>query len=174
MFSVAPALARSMHETPSRDRGAGRATGQPPRGTAGLGPEAYSFSTSRRSSPENARLPARQDGAAPEAGSSAAQSASGASTFPRSQDGPPGFRPEPRRKARPPSPLSMPRSRPGVTPLQTCPPLAGQTIPASRHPNRAYRSERRTTISAVAAGGSYIMRARDHMLKWTSTTKNMV
>ena len=30
------ALARIMHETPSRDRGDGRATGQPSRGTAGL------------------------------------------------------------------------------------------------------------------------------------------
>ena len=29
-------LARIMHETPSRDRGDGRATGQPSRGTAGL------------------------------------------------------------------------------------------------------------------------------------------
>jgi len=31
------------------------------------------------------------------------------------------------RKARPRSPPSTPRSRHGVTPLQTCPPLAGQT-----------------------------------------------
>jgi len=32
--------------------------------------------------------------------------------------------------------------------------------PASRHPNKAYRSEKRTAISAVAAGGSCIMQAR--------------
>ena len=36
-----------MHETPSRDRGYGRATGQPSRGTAGLGSEAHFFSTSQ-------------------------------------------------------------------------------------------------------------------------------
>jgi hypothetical protein len=35
------ALARIMHEAPSRDRGDGGATGQPSRGTAGLGPGAY-------------------------------------------------------------------------------------------------------------------------------------
>jgi hypothetical protein len=34
-------LSRIMHERPSRVRGDGRATGQPSRGTAGLGPEAY-------------------------------------------------------------------------------------------------------------------------------------
>ena len=46
---------------------------------------------------------------APEVGGSAAQSASGASTFLRRQEGPPGFPPQPRRKPRPRSPLSMPR-----------------------------------------------------------------
>src|SRR5512136_1814810 len=40
-----------MHETPSRDRGDGRATGQP----QGLEPEAYLFSTSQGSRPEDAR-----------------------------------------------------------------------------------------------------------------------
>jgi len=70
-------LARIMHETPSRDRGDGRATGQP----QGLGPEAYFFSTSQGASPEDPRLPAVQNGAVPEAGSSAKQSASGATTF---------------------------------------------------------------------------------------------
>ena len=45
------ALARIMHETPSRDRGGGRATGQP----QGLGPEAYFFSTSQGTRPEDAR-----------------------------------------------------------------------------------------------------------------------
>ena len=44
-------LARIMHETPSRDRGDGRATGQP----QGLGPEAYLFSTAQGSGPEDAR-----------------------------------------------------------------------------------------------------------------------
>jgi len=34
-------LAWIMQETPQRDCGDGRATGQPSRGTAGLGPEAY-------------------------------------------------------------------------------------------------------------------------------------
>ena len=43
-------LARIMHETPSRDRGDGRATGQP----QGLGPEAYLFSTSQGPRPEDA------------------------------------------------------------------------------------------------------------------------
>jgi hypothetical protein len=42
-------LARIMHETSSRGRGDGRATGQSSRGTAGLGPEAYLFSTSQGS-----------------------------------------------------------------------------------------------------------------------------
>jgi hypothetical protein len=45
-----------MHETPWRDRGDGRATGQP----QGLGPEAYPFSTSQGTRPEDARLPARR------------------------------------------------------------------------------------------------------------------
>ena len=40
-----------MHETPLRERGDGRATGQP----QGLGPEAYLFSTSQGSRPEDAR-----------------------------------------------------------------------------------------------------------------------
>jgi len=44
-------LARIMHETPWRERGDGRATGQP----QGLGPEAYLFSASQGSSPEDAR-----------------------------------------------------------------------------------------------------------------------
>ena len=48
--------ARIMHETLPRDRGDGRATGQP----QGLGPEAYVFSTSQGSRPEDARLPARR------------------------------------------------------------------------------------------------------------------
>jgi hypothetical protein len=44
-------LARIMHETPSRDREDGRATGQP----QGLGPEAYFFTTLQGSRPEDAR-----------------------------------------------------------------------------------------------------------------------
>ena len=44
-------VARIMHETPSRDRGDGRATGQP----QGLAPEAYLFSTSQGARPEDAR-----------------------------------------------------------------------------------------------------------------------
>jgi len=39
-------LARIVHETHKRDRGDGRATGQPSRGIAGLGPEPYFISTS--------------------------------------------------------------------------------------------------------------------------------
>jgi hypothetical protein len=50
-----PLLARIMHKTPWRDRGDGRATGQPSRGTAGLGPEACLFSTSRGVEPEDGR-----------------------------------------------------------------------------------------------------------------------
>jgi hypothetical protein len=64
-------------------------------------------------------------------GWSAAQSASGASTFLWPAKGSPGFPPNPRPRAGPLSPLSMVRSRRGVTSLQTCPPLAGETIPAS-------------------------------------------
>ena len=53
-----------MHETPERDRGDGRAAGQP----QGLGPEAYLCSTSQGSRPEDAPLPTAQNGAAPGAG----------------------------------------------------------------------------------------------------------
>jgi len=49
--STRPSLARIMHETPSRGRGDGRATGQP----QGLGPEAYFFSTLQGARPEDAR-----------------------------------------------------------------------------------------------------------------------
>jgi hypothetical protein len=49
------ALARIMHETPPRDRGDGRATGQPSCGIAGLRPEAYLFGTSQGPRPEDAR-----------------------------------------------------------------------------------------------------------------------
>jgi len=79
MSGVSPAHIR--HETLERDRGDGRATGQPSRGTARLGPEAYLFATSQGSRPEQARLPALRNGAAPEAGWSIRQSASGATTF---------------------------------------------------------------------------------------------
>ena len=43
-----------MHEKPLGDRGDSRATGQPSRGNAGLGPEAYVFSTSQGARPEDA------------------------------------------------------------------------------------------------------------------------
>jgi hypothetical protein len=160
-----------MHETPSRDRGDGRATRQPSHGTAGLDlrrtcsvrrkVSLSCLSRARRGEsvegrPEDARLPAPRDGAAPEAGRSAAQSASGASTFLRPQKGLPGFPREPRRKARPLSLLSIPRLC-VFADLSRTP--SGATIPASHHPNRAYCSERRTARSAVAAGGSCIMRA---------------
>jgi hypothetical protein len=49
------ALPRIMHETRWRDRGDGRATGQPSRSTAGLGPEACFFGTSQGARPEDAR-----------------------------------------------------------------------------------------------------------------------
>ena len=75
-----------------------------------------------------------QDRPASTAGWSAAQSASGATTFLRSEKGPPGFPPRPRPKAGPRSPLSM---------LRLCA-LAEQT------------SLPRTT---VAAAGSCITRA---------------
>jgi len=45
------ALARIMHETSSRDRGIGRATGQP----QGLGPETYLIRTLQGSRPEDTR-----------------------------------------------------------------------------------------------------------------------
>jgi len=76
--------------------------------------EAYLISTSQGSRPGDARVPVGQIGAAPRAGWSTTQSASGASTFLRRQEGPPGFPPQPRRKPRPPSSLSMARARPGV------------------------------------------------------------
>ena len=44
-------LARIMHETPSRDREDGRATGQP----QGLEPEGYLFDTSQGARPEDPR-----------------------------------------------------------------------------------------------------------------------
>jgi hypothetical protein len=49
-WEAAPALACIIHETPSRDREDGRATGQP----QGLGPEAYLVSTSQGTRPEDA------------------------------------------------------------------------------------------------------------------------
>jgi hypothetical protein len=48
-------LIRVMHEAQSRDPGEGGATGQPSRGAAGLGPEAYLFSASQGTRPEDAR-----------------------------------------------------------------------------------------------------------------------
>jgi hypothetical protein len=48
VFSI---LARIMHETPSRNHGDGRATGQP----QGLGPEAYLLTTPQGSRPEDAQ-----------------------------------------------------------------------------------------------------------------------
>jgi hypothetical protein len=45
-----------MHETPERERGDGRAAGQP----QGLGAKAYFSSTSQGARPEDARLPARR------------------------------------------------------------------------------------------------------------------
>jgi hypothetical protein len=51
-FALCGLLACIMHETPSRDREDGRATGQP----QGLGPEAYLLiSTSQGTRPEDAR-----------------------------------------------------------------------------------------------------------------------
>ena len=50
-----------------------------------------------------------QNRPAPQAGPSATRSASGASTFLRRQEGPPCFPPQPRRRARPPLTLSIPR-----------------------------------------------------------------
>jgi hypothetical protein len=44
-------LARIMHETPERDRGDGRATGQPSRGTAGLALRRTFLGTSQGSRP---------------------------------------------------------------------------------------------------------------------------
>jgi hypothetical protein len=48
-------LARMFHELLSRDREDGRATGQPSRGTAGFGPEAYLNATSQGTTLEDAR-----------------------------------------------------------------------------------------------------------------------
>jgi hypothetical protein len=56
-----------MHETPSRDRGDSRATGQPSRGTAGLGPEAC-LSVCRKV--RNPRTPGRTARSAVAAGGS--------------------------------------------------------------------------------------------------------
>ena len=48
------------HELVSRGHKDGRATGQPSRGTGGIGPEAYLNGTSQGPTPEDARLPARR------------------------------------------------------------------------------------------------------------------
>jgi len=80
-------LARILRETPSRDRGDACVTGQP----QGLGPEAYSFSTSQGSRPEDARLAAAQNGAPAQAGSCAKQRAFGATTLSPMQAGLPDF-----------------------------------------------------------------------------------
>jgi len=132
----------------------------------------------------DARLPAMQNEAAPQAGWSAAQSASGASTFLRPQKRLPRFPREPRRKARPQAPLSMTRPRLGVAPLQSRPslPQAVRSRPpfgatpdpavpslsrgACRERSRsrkvahlrAHPSQRRAAESAVTADGSCIMR----------------
>jgi len=71
MAALYTGLARVMHETPSRDRGDGRATGQP----QGLGPEAYLFSTSQGElvlslSKEHPRTPGRTARSAVAAGGS--------------------------------------------------------------------------------------------------------
>ena len=139
-----------------------------------------------------------RDGLPPKAFGTGAQSASGASTFSAMQGRPPGLctpagyqaRPHQtlvrvqgiRRKAQgkklipDPRPLTpatfIPRSRLGVTPLQSRPPCQCSRIAAglsrgpprgsrshSVRPHRADTSERRTGISAVAAGGLCIMRA---------------
>jgi hypothetical protein len=100
-------------------------------------------------------------GAAPEAGSSAKQSASGASTFSSMFGGPSGLCMPPRYKAGPH------RHTINDATMRLC----GADDPASRHPiaagsrshrvspHRAYSSERRTARSAVAAGGLCMMRA---------------
>jgi hypothetical protein len=118
------------------------------------------------------QIPADQNGVVPEAGWSAAQSASGATTFLRRQKNLPGFPLEPRRKARPHSPLSMPRlcafaeqiTLPHITHSRlACPETGhGEAAPTGR----AYSSERRTARSAVAAGGSCIMRVRRSASAW--------
>jgi hypothetical protein len=86
-----------MHETPSRDRGYGLATGQP----QGLGPEAYLFSTSQES-----RTPGRTARSAVAAGGSSIMRAK---TPPERPD------------------LALHYQWRDYAPLQTCPPPAGQT-----------------------------------------------
>jgi len=77
---------------------------------------------------------------------------------------PRAFHLNPARKARPHSPLSMTRSRPGVMPLQTCPPPAGQT---SLPPTTISRLKAAPTefFSALQAGGvCETRRIRSHYL----------
>ena len=96
------------------------------------------------------------------AGWSAAQSACGATTFLWSEKGSPGFPPEPRPKG----PTSV--STINDSTMRLCRadlpaathPIAAGSRSHSVSPYRAYSSERRTAISAVAADGWYRMRAR--------------
>jgi len=130
-----------MHKTPSRGRGDGRATGQP----QGLGPEAYLLvrrkvnlsclsracrGESAEGTPEDARLPAAQNGAAPEAGSCAKQSASGATMCSSMQGRPPGLCTPPRYEAGPHPLLAMTR----LCAFVDLPASGGADHPASCHP----------------------------------------
>jgi hypothetical protein len=172
-----------MRETPSQDHGDGRATGQSSRGTAGLDLRPFGLRpcrTGRR----------RRQGWSAALSASGASTRSEclkcflrrvsvhAARFP---DLPPdrgGGRNAQRKNLIPdPRPLTPAASMARLCAFADLSASGGADLPASAHssrpaygpegrrspslhPHRAFSSERRTAISAVAAGGSYIVRAR--------------
>jgi hypothetical protein len=143
------ALARVMHETPQRDRGDGRATGQPSRGTAGLGPEAY---LSVRRKVRDPRTPGLR---LCKAGRSRRQG------HLRNKAHPEPLR-SPRTKAGLPDFVSHPATRQGLLLHYQCRDYAPLW---SRSPCLAPSDRGRTAGSAVAAGGSCVMRVKSVALE---------
>jgi hypothetical protein len=174
-----------MHETPSRDRGYGRATGQPSRGTAGLGSEAHFFSTSQGelvlSLPkEHPRTPGVR---LCKTGGRRRQGSLRRNAHP---EPPPSFG---QRKASRAFHHIPPKGPGSVSTISAATMrLCNADLPAANHPiaagnrahsvlpHRAYSSARRTAMSAVAAGDSCIARAREpasarHALPLRSTVR---
>jgi len=158
LLAAASLLARIMHETPSRDRGDGRAAGQP----QGLGPEAYFSQYAARSESRG-----RQASGCPKRGGAGGRVICETKRI-RSHY----LLLDVRQASRTldATPLQG-RASPYTINAATMR-LCGADRPASRHPiaagsrsrnvppHRAYSSERGTATSVVAAGDSCIMRAR--------------
>jgi len=170
-----------MHETPSRDPGDGRATGQP----QGLGPEAY-LSVRRRVSLSSACR--RNTRGRPASGWAKRSDAGGrvvcGAKHIRSlylslvRERPPGLS----TTSPPKGPASI--STISAATMRLCKadlpavnnPIAAGSRSHSVPPHRAYSSERRTARSAVAAGDSCIVRPREpasapHALPLRSTVR---